>query len=356
MDINSEIYQGALSGLSGEDYGESIKRRQGAYQQAEMARMLQNQARDLFAPVEAQVQDPLAKALVHMTGGMAQSGNALLTEKLPELIHQMQGKLYQTVDPTDLQKNFNAAGINIGDPKNRDLMLQAILKPQTQINMGRPTPPAGYHYSNPDSESLDYIPGGPADPNTKPMTDFEGKALSFFDTASSANNIFNELEPTITGNKLDIKHEVERLPLVGNLAGMAVNSSMSPEQQQADNAQRAFVNAIVRSQTGADAKDSEIDNLRKIYFPDSSASPAVKAQMRGLREVVLNSLHRQSGADLRRPPKKTYRDYKKPGQKPEPEQNTAPPAKAAAPVITESKQLPNGMKVYKVDGRWMTED
>lgn len=349
----SAEYMDAYSRTASPQFGKYLDEREAQRQQQMYAKQLTQQAGSMFDPVEQQVKDPLAKALVHMSSQMAQSGNPILMEDLPKLINQMHGKLYQTVDPTDLMKNFSAAGIDVRDPANRDLMLQAILKPQmqTQINMGRPAPPAGYKYAAPDSEDMTYVTGGPADPNQKPMTDSEGKALSFYDTASAANELFSKLDGNIKHGSIDLKHELENIPLVGNVAGMVVNSSMSPEQQQADNAQRAFINAIVRSQTGADAKDSEIENLRKIYFADSSAKPEVKKQMSDLREIVLKSLYKQSGQHLRTEPKKTYKDYKKPADTKKPNVASAAPEQA----ITDSKTI-NGKNYYKVDGRWMTED
>lgn len=67
--------------------------------------------------------------------------------------------------PTALQQNLAASGLQPGTPEFEQAMLQAINKPQVQIDQG-PKLPTGYTFVDPDNPAAGVapLPGGPADP------------------------------------------------------------------------------------------------------------------------------------------------------------------------------------------------
>ena len=65
--------------------------------------------------------------------------------------------------------------------------------------------------------------------------------------------------------------------------------------QQIDQAQRNFVNAILRRESGAAISESEFDNAEKQYFIQPGDSPEVIEQKRQNRELVERNLINESG-------------------------------------------------------------
>jgi len=296
-----------------------------------------------YDPMIANEKNPARRLTYQQMKELALTKSPLLAEFFPKAIEQAQKYNFEETSPTSNMKDVEYTAQV--DPENyppavrAKLMAEHLVRPSTSINMGglRPAPASGYMYATSDNNdpTQTFIPGGPADPSKKPMTDSEGKALSFYESGKAANDIYSNLESGIKEHKLDAKHIAESIPIVGDIAGIAVSSTMSPEQQQAENAQRTFINSIVRSQTGADAKDSEMANLRKMFFPDSSASPELKKQMHALRGVVLDSLYKQAGENLRKP-------AEQPKQKDAASQNKTKVSRKVIRTGTDE----NGLKVY----------
>jgi len=75
---------------------------------------------------------------------------------------------------------------------------------------------------------------------------------------------------------------------------------MSPQSQQADQAQRNFVNAILRQESGAAISESEFQNARKQYFPQPGDSAKVIEQKRQNRETAIKSLEVSAGPGMKK--------------------------------------------------------
>jgi len=143
--------------------------------------------------------------------------------------------------------------------------------------------PAGYRWSK--DGTLEHIPGGPADPTVRgsraPLNDTQAKALQFGTRMQEAGKVLDKLA----------KEGVDQPGLLKRIAGdgawgNAVNWTQSPEQQQVEQSQRDFINAVLRRESGAAIADSEFNNARKQYFPQVGDSPEVIAQKRQNREIA----------------------------------------------------------------------
>ena len=66
-------------------------------------------------------------------------------------------------------------------------------------------------------------------------------------------------------------------------------------QQKVEQAQRDFINAALRVESGASISPSEFENARKQYFPQPGDSAAVIEQKRQNRETEIQSLKLQGG-------------------------------------------------------------
>ncbi len=113
----------------------------------------------------------------------------------------------------------------------------------------------------------------------KPLTEFQGKSLTFGTRAAEAHNILNSLEGTYN-------------TLSANYLPSFINS---PEGQKAKQAQDNFVNAVLRQESGAAINASEFENARKQYFPQPGDTQAVLDQKRQNRETVIKGFSRQAG-------------------------------------------------------------
>lgn len=144
---------------------------------------------------------------------------------------------------------------------------------------------------------LDPATGQPLRPKgeNKPLTEGQGKAVMFGQRAAQSDKILRGLEDTINLEGLSTKRAVENLPLVGGIAGYVGNSMLSKEQQRVEQAQRDFVNAVLRQESGAVISPSEFDNAIKQYFPRPGDSKEVKDQKRLNREIAIKGFTRMAG-------------------------------------------------------------
>ena len=153
------------------------------------------------------------------------------------------------------------------------------------IRAGNAGVPAGYRVKA-DGSGLEYIPGGPADPDTakgkNTLTEGQSKALLFGSRMQSANKILDDLQ---TAGKL-FSTPGANTPYVGGL----VNLVNSEQGQQLDQAKRDFLNATLRRESGAVISPAEFENADKQYFPQPGDSPKVVEQKRQNREVAIRGI------------------------------------------------------------------
>lgn len=133
----------------------------------------------------------------------------------------------------------------------------------------------------------------------KPMTEFQGKSAGFADRAAEADKILGGLNYSPAA--LNSKASAENTPLIGGLLGSAANALTSSENQQAEQAQRNFVNAVLRQESGAAIGQSEFDNARRQYFPQPGDSKAVIDQKAANRKTAIAGLQRSAGPSYKAP-------------------------------------------------------
>lgn len=130
----------------------------------------------------------------------------------------------------------------------------------------------------------------------KAPTEFQGKSATFGARAEEANRILDSLAGKYSPAAINSKLSVQEWPLVGGALGAATNKfALSPETQQAEQAQRDFVNAILRQESGAAIGAGEFDNARKQYFPQPGDSAAVIQQKARNRAAAVQGLKVNAG-------------------------------------------------------------
>lgn len=112
------------------------------------------------------------------------------------------------------------------------------------------------------------------------------KASGFATRADAADKVISDPSVAAAGQSFAQNTEA-KVPLVGNYL-------VSSQYQTFDQAQRDFINAVLRRESGAAINESEFANARLQYFPQPGDSPEVLKQKADNRALAIQSLH-QSG-------------------------------------------------------------
>lgn len=116
----------------------------------------------------------------------------------------------------------------------------------------------------------------------KPLTEGERMAQGYAKRAADSSSVIDKLGSQFTA--------------FGAYVGeYAPNFLKSAERQQFEQAQRDFINAVLRKESGAAIAESEFENARKQYFPQVGDKPEVVEQKRNNRQNKINSLLLEGG-------------------------------------------------------------
>lgn len=163
-------------------------------------------------------------------------------------------------------------------PTEREKLEMDVLRRKTDPSATGRKPPSGYRYKD-DGETLQVIPGGPAD------------KVPFADSAKIAMmdkglNDLNRAEKIVEGLTL------------GTRAGMAIDSGEGFELQQIV---QGSIEAFLRAMTGAAAPESEVQRYMDLYGPEWNDRPStMKRKLADLKEVINRTLSRFSSGRAER--------------------------------------------------------
>lgn len=127
-------------------------------------------------------------------------------------------------------------------------------------------------------------------PENKPMNDTQANASLYATRMEEADQIINSLEGKYSRTWL-----AGRQALGEGLVGTAASSRLTPEAQQADQAQRDFINAVLRRESGAVISPSEFANARQQYFPQPGDSVEVVKQKAKNRRTAISGIRSAAG-------------------------------------------------------------
>lgn len=146
------------------------------------------------------------------------------------------------------------------------------------------------------------VGGSPSNPYALPgkPTEGQGNAAGYANRMVEGHNIINQLEDVGTSKMEAAKAAV---PFISN-------NIISADKQKLLQAQRNFLTAILRKESGAVISDSEFDSGAKQYFPVPGDTPETIAQKRINRETAIQGVMGAAGTGYKVP--ETY----KPGQAP----------------------------------------
>lgn len=135
------------------------------------------------------------------------------------------------------------------------------------------------------------IPGG------KPLTEFQGKSAAFADRAMAADKILKEIGTDYSSAGINTKQAAGQVWGVGGALETAGNMMLSSKSQRVEQAQRDFVNAVLRQESGASVSQSEFENARKQYFAQPGDNPAVIQQKAKNRQMAIKGFVRSAGSN-----------------------------------------------------------
>jgi len=136
--------------------------------------------------------------------------------------------------------------------------------------------------------------GKPLNKGEKPLTEYQGKSTGFGMRAVEADKIIRNLATTGVA-EVGVKRAAEGVPLVGGITGAIANSYVSKEAQMRDQAERDFVNAVLRQESGAAINRDEFENARRQYFPRVGDSPEVIKQKENNRKTAIDAFKISAG-------------------------------------------------------------
>jgi len=131
----------------------------------------------------------------------------------------------------------------------------------------------------------------------KPMTDSQSKANLFGTRALEAEKAIQSMSGKADRPgwiKRTAESTVGLVPFAGDkladVAGSTLNWTQSDAQQQVEQAQRDFINAVMRRESGAVIGPAEFVNANKQYFPQVGDSEAVLAQKARNRKTAIEGV------------------------------------------------------------------
>jgi hypothetical protein len=189
------------------------------------------------------------------------------------------------ISPSSATSSFQPSGG--GAPNVNALAPQGGAAPAPNVNALNPNAlptqtPAGPTFAMPKSKN-------------ESLTEAQGKATNFSIRAKQAHEVLNTIGQDGKVQPGLIKRGAEAIPFIGEGLGTALNVTQSPAQQQVEQAQRNFINAVLRQESGAAINEGEFNNAKKQYFPQPGDSAEVIEQKRLNREAAIKGFDIAAG-------------------------------------------------------------
>jgi len=135
----------------------------------------------------------------------------------------------------------------------------------------------------------------------KPLTQSQAKSTGYAMRAQEADEDLAAVKQ-YSPSAIASKRYAEDIPVVGALAGPLVNRALSENDQLVEQAQRNFINAVLRQDSGAAINAGEWANAQRQYFAQPNDKPAVIAQKARNRATAIEALKVGAGAGMKQAP------------------------------------------------------
>ena len=109
------------------------------------------------------------------------------------------------------------------------------------------------------------------------LTEVQAKGQLYGKRMQASHEIMTKLEGKFSPLAINTKLGAADMPLIGGIAGAVGNTMLGKNEQLVEQAQRDFINATLRQESGAVISEQEFKNGQKQYFPQPGDSKAVLA-------------------------------------------------------------------------------
>jgi len=137
--------------------------------------------------------------------------------------------------------------------------------------------------------------GIPLGAKEKAPTEFQGKSATYGARAEQADKIISDLDGKYSPAAVNSKQAAGDVWVVGGALEAGANALLSKDAQKAEQAQRDFLNAVLRQESGAAIGATEFDNGKKQYFPQPGDSKDVLAQKSANRKLAIQGFKNNAG-------------------------------------------------------------
>lgn len=128
------------------------------------------------------------------------------------------------------------------------------------------------------------------------LTDSQVNSAMYGARSEEADRLLTQIGDDYRPVAIGARNAASDIPLVGGLAGMYANKKLTANEQMVEQAQRDFVTAVLRKESGATISPEEFKSASQQYFPQPNDSDAVKAQKARNRQTVIQGLKVGAGA------------------------------------------------------------
>lgn len=213
------------------------------------------------------------------------------SDKTDHQLKQMQLAELMGLDTTQMGGGFAPSSMPAnGQPSGAQNQAAVLNQKMLERRFGKA--PAGHRWDAQGTAVL--IPGV-----EKPLTEFQGKSSGYGARAAAAHETLNAVGEDGKVQPGLLKRAAEAMPGLGfdlnQTLATGLNWTQSPQQQQVEQSQRDFVNAVLRQESGAAISDGEFDNAKKQYFPQPGDAPEVILQKKRNREQAINGFATSAG-------------------------------------------------------------
>lgn len=118
----------------------------------------------------------------------------------------------------------------------------------------------------------------------------QANALAFATRMGASDKVLEDMAAKGVMLPSQIRRAAGSIPIVGDALATGANFIASPDQQQVEQAQRDFINAVLRRESGAAISMGEFANAAQQYFPQPGDSKAVIDQKRAARQRAFQTM------------------------------------------------------------------
>jgi hypothetical protein len=227
---------------------------------------------------------PISKTAMNIAGSLGQSAS--------QLLQGTQSNVTSNIEQTPEQNTINQTTTDQSTMSPNDILGQSGQTSQEpQYNKDFFTKALFNDFEQTGGKNISQILavakflGVDQEAKKKAPTAMQAQVGGYANRLQNANQIFDKLAPTVAGK------------LTGKITG-PINrklGSFKPEDvKMQEQAERNFINAVLRRESGAAIAPQEFESARQQYFPQAGDTPAVLEQKRQNRLLVQQNFMREA--------------------------------------------------------------